>query len=116
VRRYLKIAAWLLLLTILVLSLVPPAYRPATDMPHFVEHFGIFLATGIAFALGYCTTYWLQFVPLIAFTAAIEFAQLWIPGRHARLSDFIVNALGVSLGLGFDLARTRVIRLQSQRV
>jgi VanZ family protein len=85
-------------------------------MPHFVEHFGIFLATGIAFALGYCTTYWLQFVPLIAFTAAIEFAQLWIPGRHARLSDFIVNALGVSLGLGFDLARTRVIRLQSQRV
>ena len=39
-------------------------------------------------------------VALLSFTAAIELAQLWAPGRHARLSDFIVNALGLAAGLG----------------
>ena len=35
------------------------------------------------------------------FTAAIELAQL-SPGRHARISDFLVNLLG--LGVGIALA------------
>jgi VanZ family protein len=41
-----------------------------------------------------------QVLALIAFSAAIEIIQLSIPGRHARVSDFVVDALGVSIGVG----------------
>ena len=44
--------------------------------------------------------YLLQLVALLSFMAAIELAQLWAPGRHARLSDFIVDALGLGVGIG----------------
>ena len=99
--------AWLLLLTIVVLSVVPPDDRPITPVPHNVEHLSIFLPTGLAFGLGYTTRHLLQVIGLVAFSAAVELAQLGIPGRHARLSDFLVNALGVCVGVGLAVAITR---------
>jgi VanZ family protein len=30
---------------------------------------------------------------------ALELLQLWMPGRHARLEDFIVDALTACVGL-----------------
>ena len=36
---------------------------------------------------------------LIVFAAAIEIAQYWIPGRHARLGDFIVDAVSACVGV-----------------
>jgi VanZ family protein len=36
----------------------------------------------------------------MAFSGAIELIQLGIPGRHARVSDFVVDALSVSIGVG----------------
>jgi VanZ family protein len=70
------------------------------DVPHFIEHFVIFMLLGLTFALGYSMPYLLQLIPLVLFAAAIEIAQLWAPGRHARLSDFVVDALAVGIGLG----------------
>jgi VanZ family protein len=99
--------AWLLLLAIAVLSLAPPWYRPVTGIPHALEHFAIFLATGMAFGLGYSTPYLFQLIPLISFTAAVEIAQLWVPGRHARFTDFLFDALGVGIGVGFAQVRFR---------
>jgi VanZ family protein len=104
VRICLQVTAWLLLAAIVALSLVPPWFRPATSGVHSLEHFGIFLATGLAYGLGYPYRYLYQTIGLIAFTATIEIAQLCVPGRHARFSDFIVDALG--LGIGILLAFT----------
>lgn len=106
-KRILQIAAWLLALMIAVLSLVPPWYRPVTDIPHPFEHFAIFLIMGLAFGLGYSTSYLSQFLPLATFTAVIEIAQLWAPGRHARFSDFLINVLGMATGLGVVQTRWR---------
>ena len=101
--RYTRIisqaSAWILLMTIAVLSLVPAQDRPVTSLPHSVEHFSIFLVTGLAFGVGYPQRRLFQFVAVLAFTAAIELAQLLVPGRHARLSDFLVDALGITVGL-----------------
>jgi VanZ family protein len=36
---------------------------------------------------------------LVIFAGTVEIAQLFVPGRHARLSDFIVDALAISAGL-----------------
>jgi VanZ family protein len=94
------VAAWLLLLAIVVLSVVPADFRPVTPAPHNVEHLVIFFLAGLAFGLGYDTRPFLQTIGLVAFSAAIELLQLSIPGRHARLSDFFVNAVSVALGIG----------------
>jgi hypothetical protein len=48
-----RVVAWLLLLAIVVLSVVPPSSRPTTFVPHNFEHAAIFLATGISFGTAY---------------------------------------------------------------
>ena len=48
-----RIVAWSLATTIVVLSLVPSELRPETSLPHILEHCLIFAATGAAFGLGY---------------------------------------------------------------
>jgi VanZ family protein len=95
-----RVAAWLLLIVITVLSIVPPGYRPVTPAPHDVEHLSPFVAAGLAFGLGYERRHLWQGFALVAFSAAIELIQLAIPGRHARLSDFLVDAVGACLGVG----------------
>jgi len=93
-----RIAAWSLAATILVLSLVPPDLRPETGLPHKLEHLLIFAATGAAFGLGYDAKPGLLAIQLVIFAGAIEIAQLFVPGRHARLSDFLVDAVAVCAG------------------
>jgi VanZ family protein len=94
-----RFVAWALACAIIVLSTVPPDLRPATPLPHNAEHFGIFWATGFAFGLGYRRRNVLLATLLVSFAAAIEIAQLFVPGRHARLDDFIVDALAICIGL-----------------
>jgi hypothetical protein len=43
-----RAAAWILVTSIVVLSLVPPDLRPVTAFPDYVEHFGIYVTTGLA--------------------------------------------------------------------
>jgi VanZ family protein len=40
----------------------------------------------------------------VIFAGAIELAQLYTPGRHARLSDFVVDALAAGAGVAAALA------------
>jgi VanZ family protein len=93
-----RIAAWLLTVAIIILSLAPPSLRPETDVPHNLEHFAIFFAMGVAFGAGYSRRPILVTVMLVIFAGAIELAQVVVPGRHARLSDFIIDALAACVG------------------
>jgi VanZ family protein len=104
-----RATAWLALVAIIVLSLVPPGDRPSTFMPHKIEHAGIFLLDGVAFGIAYCGCQWLTSIMAVMFCASIELAQLAVPGRHARLSDFFVDAIAISVGIfgGSTLIRTR---------
>ena len=92
-----QISAWFLATAIVVLSLVPPDFRPVTGVPHALEHFAIFAVTGLAFGLAYGPRYLIP-IGLVIFAGAIEVAQLFVPGRHARLSDFIVDAFAACIG------------------
>ena len=98
-----KASAWTLLITIVILSLVPAHYRPVTALPHSLEHLTIFFAAGLAFGIGYPQRHRFQFPALLVFTAVIEMAQLVVPGRHARLTDFVVDAVGIMTGLSLGL-------------
>ena len=102
----LRIGAWLSVLAIAVLSVVPPDYRVTTDLPRPVEHFSIFLIAGLAFALAYPYRYDVQIVGLVLFAGILELAQLEVPGRHARLSNFVASTLGMGVAyLLLTLAR-----------
>jgi len=94
-----RIAAWILAALIVILSLVPPTLRPETGAPHSLEHLTIFAVTGYAFGLGYRGRYDLLAILLIMFSGTIEIAQLFVQGRHARLGDFIIDAVAACIGL-----------------
>jgi VanZ family protein len=94
-----RAAAYALAAAILVLSVVPAHLRPETAVPHRLEHATIFAITGFAFGIGYRRNRSLLGVLLVIFCGLVELLQLFMPGRHARLSDFIVDALSICLGL-----------------
>jgi VanZ family protein len=94
-----RIAAWALAATIVILSLVPPSLRPETGTPHILEHFIIYAVTGFAFGLGFKRRHDLLAIFLVVFSGSIEIAQLFVPGRHARLRDFIIDAVAACIGL-----------------
>ena len=95
-----------LLIAIVVLSLVPAHDRPITALPHSLEHLTIFFAAGLALGTGYPQGQKFQFAALLVFTAVIEMAQLAVPGRHARLIDFVVDAVPIMTGLSLGLIAT----------
>jgi len=66
-----------------------------------MEHFLVHILLGVAFGIGYATRIWLQAPGLVALTGAIELAQIFVPGRHARVSDFLIDAGAACLGIGF---------------
>jgi VanZ family protein len=92
----LRVVAWSLLATIVFLSIIPAAARPGTGS-HNLEHIGIFLLTGFVFACAYPKR-WTVTLALATFAAGVEAVQVFVPGRHARVSDLIVDVAGICAG------------------
>jgi VanZ family protein len=65
-----------------------------------MEHFLVHILLGVAFGIGYPKRIWLQVLGLVALTGAIELAQIFVPGRHARMSDFLIDSGAACLGIG----------------
>jgi VanZ family protein len=65
------------------------------------------LTTGFAFCVAYPDRPFALATGLVIFGGAIELAQRWVPGRHARLSDFIVDAGATCIGLGVTCVAAR---------
>ena len=83
-----------------VLSLVPGTLRPETGAPGQFEHFVAYLGAATFLALGSNSARqrW-QSLWLVPYAAALEIAQLFVPGRHSRFSDFAVSTFGAALGI-----------------
>jgi VanZ family protein len=108
-RTPIRIAAGLLALTILALSVVPPGLRPVAASQN-VEHLLVYMAFGGLFGLSFPGRYRLQVLVAVAFAAAIEVIQIGVPGRHARISDLVVDASGALIGLLAAAMLERVAR------
>jgi VanZ family protein len=94
-----RVAAWLLVLAAIVLTLGPQKVRPYTGIDHDLEHALAFALVGLAFGLGYPRHRIMLAALAIAGTGLMEFVQQWIPGRHAYVRDFVVNGLGACAGI-----------------
>ena len=119
IRLVARVVGWLLLAVIVFLTLSPASYRPVTKFGHNLEHFLIHLVLGITFGIGYARRWWLLALGLVGLTAAVEFAQLFVPGRHARLKDLVIDAgavcLGVAIVWGMDVAASLLRPRQSSK-
>jgi hypothetical protein len=80
-------------------QLAPRSFRPQTGVEHHLEHVLAFALLGLAFGLGYPGRRLLLALLGVAMAALLEVLQAWAPGRHANLSDFMMNAIGVGAGL-----------------
>jgi VanZ family protein len=110
-----KIASWALAAAIIILSVVPPSLRPEAGVPHEIEHFMMYAVTGFAFGVAYELRYATLAIFLVLFAGLVEIAQLFVPGRHARLSDFIVDALAMCVGALAVMLRLKPVRTEPGR-
>ncbi len=106
----LRIVAWLLAAAVTFATLGPPRFRPHSDLGQDGEHALAFILVGLAFGLAYPRRRLLTAGVAVVLIGMLELLQLWMPGRHARLEDFIVDALaacaGIAVAAGLDwLAR-----------
>jgi hypothetical protein len=94
-----QIVALVLLVAGLFLSIGPGRFRPYTGIPHGIEHFVAFAILGLPFGFGFPHRWLLLSLAAIAAAAGIEALQLVVPGRHAYLTDVVINAAGACLGI-----------------
>ena len=93
----LRIFAWLLAAAVTFATLGPPRYRPHTNLGQDGEHALAFVLIGLAFGLAY-PRHRMTVAVAIALIGVLELLQFLVPGRHARLEDFIVDALASCVG------------------
>jgi VanZ family protein len=95
----LRIFAWLLAAAVTFATLGPPRYRPHSNLGQDGEHAFAFVLVGLAFGLAYTKNRLLTAAIAVVMIGVLEILQLWMPGRHARLEDFVVDALAACVGL-----------------
>jgi VanZ family protein len=95
----LRLLAWGLAAAIAFATLGPAAQRPHSNLGQNGEHALAFVLLGLVFGLAHARNRSLTAAFVIAFTGVIEVLQFVAPGRHARMEDFVVDALAASLGL-----------------
>lgn len=113
----LRIFAWLLAATVTFATLGPPRFRPQSELGQNGEHALAFVLLGLAFGFAYTQYRLLTAATAVVGIGLIEILQLWAPGRHARLEDFVVDALAacaglaMAAGLGWTVRRSRQINV-----
>ena len=95
----LRIIAWLLTAAVTFATLGPARLRPHSELGQDGEHALAFVLVGLAFGLAYPRRRVLTACIAVALIGVLELLQLWMPGRHARLEDFIVDALAACAGI-----------------
>jgi VanZ family protein len=97
----LRIVAWLLAAAVTFATLGPPSFRPQSNLGQDGEHALAFVLIGLAFGLAYPRQRSIAYAISVVTIGAIEILQIWAPGRHARIEDFVVDVLATCAGLAF---------------
>jgi VanZ family protein len=94
----LRIIAWLLAAAVTFATLGPARLRPHSELGQDGEHMLAFVLLGLAFGLAYVGNRLRTAVVTVILIGVLELLQFVAPGRHARLEDFIVDALAACAG------------------
>ncbi len=109
-----RLAAYALAAAVSYATLGPADLRPHSNLGQNGEHAFAFVLLGLAFALSYPRHRLPAAGLTVVFCGALELLQLFVPGRHARLEDFLVDALATLGGFAIlsiiDFAMTAMRR------
>jgi VanZ family protein len=100
VMRWMRALAWLCVLTITVLSLLPGEERPHTGLSGRLEHAMAYAGTGFFIWFGYLhprhrALFWCG---LAIASGVFEVLQNFIPGRSPSILDALASTLGLTFG------------------
>lgn len=107
----LRLFAWLLAAAVTFATLGPADLRPHSDLGQDGEHALAFVLLGLAFGLAYSRRRWMTAAIAVVLIGALELLQLVAPGRHARLEDFVVDALTACIGFALAAAIEWVVKM-----
>lgn len=100
-RRYLKMAFAIGVISVVVLSLLPPRSLPSFGISDKIEHFTTYAILGLIAGFAFPTqraAIWLV-VSLSALGITLEFCQWFVPGRSPESLDAIASVLGTCVVL-----------------
>ncbi|MFL6817976.1 MAG: VanZ family protein [Bradyrhizobium sp.] len=100
----LRVFAWLLAAAVTFATLGPPGARPHSELGQNGEHALAFVLIGLAFGAAYSRRRLLGSAIAVVMIGVLEMLQLWVPGRHARLQDFVVDAVAACAGFALVAA------------
>lgn len=95
----LRLGAAVLIAAVVFATLGPPRYRPHSPLGQDGEHALAFVLVGLAVGLAFPRRKLLVAAVSVVLIGLLELMQLWAPGRHARLEDFVVDAVTACAGL-----------------
>jgi VanZ family protein len=99
IAKILKVASWLIIVGLVIVTIVPADERPVSGLQHDLEHFLAFGLAGLVFGLAYSGHVRALLAGALLFTLALELLQIPLATRHARVEDFIVDAAGACPGI-----------------
>jgi VanZ family protein len=94
-----RTVAWIGILAIIVLSVVPAVDRPVSGAGQWLEHLIAFAILGGVFAIGYRSSLTWLLLLAVFFCGGIELLQVPLPTRHAGVSDFLVDTVGAGFAI-----------------
>ena len=118
IAKAVRIASWLCLALLAILSLVPGEARPHTGLPGQAEHFFAYLMTGLFLGLGVSRPRYRigLALGLCVYAGILEIFQIWIPGRNAALMDFAASSTGAFMGMILSVFCLHFIGMRSENV
>ena len=97
----LRLAAWTMLAATAILCLLPGDDMVRTGMNGRIEHFGFYTGVGAIVAAAYLHRLAPALIAgaLIAYAGVLEIGQIWVPGRHSSIWDWLASSGGILLGV-----------------
>lgn len=98
--RTLRIAGWLCIGVLVLLSWIPREWEARTGLPGLIEHAIAYCGTAAIFAFAYQDAKrWRMIVAFIALAGVLEVGQLWVPGRSSQVAGFTASSVGAITGV-----------------
>lgn len=99
-----RIAAWVLVILIIAVTLVPIGLRPVVTADLSIERVAAYATAGLLMILGYPRHWPWVLLGSVILAGGLEAAQTLTSTRHGRFDDFLVKAGAALVGSLLSLA------------
>lgn len=108
-RKIITMAAWLVLIVLVVATLSPIELRPHSGLPVDFERAAAYGVLGGLLGLAYQRYFPMVALGLTGLILGMEMVQNLLPDRHGQPADAIVKVFGAFVGLGLGTVGSRLI-------